>query len=88
MTSVDLPEVLDRRAAARLAEALLQLRGVDLDLQAAAFKRMGAQGAEVLLAAEKQWREDGVKLGLLGLTPQGREAFTRLGLAPPATPEG
>lgn len=53
-----LPAVLDLKAASPLAAALLDRRGADLIVDAAAVQRLGGQCLQVLLSAQASWRED------------------------------
>ncbi|MBC7284054.1 STAS domain-containing protein [Hoeflea sp.] len=53
-----LPEVLDLNAASRLHEQVLAHKGEDIDIDATAVTRVGAQCLQVLLAAAVSWRAD------------------------------
>ena len=53
-----LESVLDLRAARPLAEALLNLKGSDIVVDASKVERIGAQCAQVLASAMKTWEVD------------------------------
>jgi chemotaxis protein CheX len=56
---MQLESVLDLRAAARLRENLLAIRGADVTLDASAVQRLGGQCLQVLLSAKRTWDGDG-----------------------------
>jgi chemotaxis protein CheX len=62
--------VLDLNAAGPLHAELLALRGGDLDLDASAVSRMGAQVLQVLLSARATWREDGAAFAIVAPSPE------------------
>ncbi len=68
-----LAPLLDTPHAPLLAQEILGRRGAALTLDAGAVELLGGRCAEVLLAAAKQWREDGVPFRLEGSS----EAFER-----------
>ena len=59
-----LPEVLDLKASAPLAQALLARRGADLQLDGSGVARLGAQCLQVLLSAHASWTADGHVLAI------------------------
>ena len=78
---VVLDETLDLIAASELARTLAGLRGAPITIDPSHVGRMGAQCIQVLIAASKTWKADGIYfavtpgsepfdegLGLLGLT--------------------
>jgi chemotaxis protein CheX len=77
-----LPAVLDADAAANLANALCDLRYAPLTLDAAATRRIGAQGLQVLLSAARSWRKDGVALALVNLGDEPRGHIRIMGIDP------
>ena len=81
MSVYQLPEVLDHLAAVRTAEDLLQRRGHDLRVDGFYLQRVSAQGLEVLLAAQRQWQEDGFSIKFTHFSPEVCEGIGRLGLA-------
>ncbi len=65
-----LPAVLDLKAAAPLAAALLARRGGDLVLDAGSVERIGGQCLQVLLAARASWTEADQMLSVENATPE------------------
>ncbi len=59
-----LPEVLDLKASAPLAQALLVRRGADLRLDGSGVAHLGAQCLQVLLSAHASWVADGHALAI------------------------
>ena len=56
--TVSLAPVLDLKAAAPLAEELLTFRGADLQIDASAVQRIGAQCLQILVAARRTWHDE------------------------------
>ncbi len=54
-----LPEVLNTQGATEILSALKSHRGADLTIDASQVRHLGAQAAQVLLAAAKSWADDG-----------------------------
>jgi chemotaxis protein CheX len=77
-----LPPVLDSDGAAQLANALCDLRYAPLTLDAAATRRIGAQGLQVLLSAARSWRADGNRLSLVNLGEEPRGHMRAMGIDP------
>lgn len=82
LSNYSLPEVVDCRATALIAKALMELRGGDLVIDASAVTKMGARGAELCLLAQAQWRAQGHQLRFTGWSPSAQEVLDRLGLSP------
>ncbi|MDD7972414.1 STAS domain-containing protein [Roseinatronobacter alkalisoli] len=61
MPDLKLPEVLDQRGAQIVATQLLERTGQDMRIDASAITRLGAVGLEMLIAAHRQWQEDGAR---------------------------
>ncbi len=59
---MELPPVLDGKAAAKLLEGFLKRRGKALTVDASAVQVLGGQCAQVLLAARNAWAADGKAL--------------------------
>ncbi|HEY8578576.1 MAG TPA: STAS domain-containing protein [Beijerinckiaceae bacterium] len=76
-----LPAALDSRFAATLRDELLARRGGALTLDATQVGVLGAQCAQILLAAARTWREDGFALALAGASQQMMEDLELLGLS-------
>lgn len=75
-----LPNRLDSSAAPSLVQSLLALRNQPLTIDAARVEVVGALAVEVLLAAHRQWKDDGHILCLSQPSPQFRAALETLGL--------
>src|SRR5262249_43076649 len=75
-----LPEVLDLRAAAPLAQSFLSHRGKELVVDASRVERVGAQCLQVLLAAAATWATDGARLSLGRPTAELLEGGRLLGI--------
>ena len=62
---LQLGQVLDLNAAAPLLNEFLALRGRNVDVDASAVERLGAQCLQVLLSARRTWDADGRALTLV-----------------------
>jgi chemotaxis protein CheX len=80
---IALPETLDMRSAGPLRDQLLAARGEPVALDASNVRRLGALGLQVLIAADRQWREDGYALHLADPSPDMRAGLKLLGIAEP-----
>ncbi|KAB0676117.1 STAS domain-containing protein, partial [Aureimonas leprariae] len=60
VATLELPSVLDVRAAMPLHGSLAGLRGRAVELDASQVQRLGGQCLQVLVAAAAAWRLDGV----------------------------
>jgi len=78
---VRLPEVMDLRAAAPLAEDLRRRRGGDVEIDGSQVKRLGGQCLQVLLSAQATWEVDGGVLRFVDPSPEFIEALTLMGAA-------
>ncbi len=76
-----LGEVLDLKAAAPLAAALLARRGTDLEVDASEVRRLGGLCLQVLLSAASTWEADGATLTILNPAGAFEEGLDRLGAA-------
>ncbi len=76
-----LPATLDSRSAATLRDELIARRGAPLTVNAAQVGLLGAQCAQVLLAAVRTWREDGFALRVKDISTQMIEDLELLGLS-------
>jgi chemotaxis protein CheX len=74
-----LGQILDLNAASPLASELLALRGHDVDVDAAAVSRMGAQCLQVLLSARATWRDDGFAFAITGASAEFTAVLDILG---------
>lgn len=82
MPDLRLPEVLDQRGAQAVAAQLHDHLGQPVTVDAGALRRLGAVGAEMLIAAQRQWQADGVAFGVTGWPPEALSALAVLGLDP------
>ncbi len=80
--SVELPEILDLKAAAPLAGEFLGHRGEDLVVDASRVRRLGGQCLQILLSAAMTWKADEVLLSFVNPSPDFVEGLARLGIAP------
>ena len=78
---LDLPAVLDIRAAKPLADQFLSLRGRDVTVNAASVQRVGGQCLQVLLAARATWAADGGRFRVTAASPAFTEGLALLGAA-------
>ncbi|MFD1912741.1 STAS domain-containing protein [Halodurantibacterium flavum] len=76
-----LPERLDLNAAEELAEALEHLRENALELDASGVRHLSALCLQVLIAARRQWTQDGVGLSLVAPSGAFSAGLQRLGLS-------
>lgn len=83
-----LPPGLDAAAVEDLHASLLAARGRDLTLAAGEVRKLGALGAQLLLAAARAWAEDGRRLALETPSPDFLDALRLLGLRPEALQHG
>lgn len=79
---VQLPEILDIKAAVPLARQLLALRGQPVTIEAAGVQRLGGLCLQVLLSAMETWRRDGVELSFARPSSSFAEYAELLGAAP------
>jgi chemotaxis protein CheX len=79
MAVLRLTPVLDGSAAAPLQTLLLAHRGQDVELDAGAVVRIGAQCLQVLLAATRTWQADGCLMRIRSLSDRCRDALTVTG---------
>lgn len=57
--SLRLPSNLDIKSTSPLVEALLPLRGADLQIEASGVTHLGSQCLQLLLSAKKTWESEG-----------------------------
>lgn len=79
-TTVQLPEVLDIRAASPLTAQLLAARGKQLTIDASNVQQIGAQCVQVLLSAKATWSADGAPLTIADPSDTFVEALQTLGI--------
>ncbi|HTV34131.1 MAG TPA: STAS domain-containing protein [Methylocella sp.] len=78
---MELPDILDIKAAATLAEELLTLRGKALEIDASRVQRLGGQCLQVLLSASMTWKADGNLFTLTRASSDFLEGLGRLGVS-------
>lgn len=76
-----LPARLDTSGAAALVPALLSRRGQPLEMDASGVEVLGARAVEVIIAAGRQWAEDGMPLVVGAMSERYRATFGTLGLS-------
>jgi chemotaxis protein CheX len=74
-----LPEVMDLRAAAPLANDLLAVRGQPVTLDASAVERLGGLCLQVLMAARQTWAGDHIAFTLANPSPAFADCLSLLG---------
>ena len=79
-----LPEVLDLKAASKLATDLISMRKQELVIDASQVRRVGGQCLQVLLAAIKTWAADRHRLELTNPSPEFIEGTALLGAPLPS----
>ncbi|MGH6761723.1 MAG: STAS domain-containing protein [Phyllobacterium sp.] len=77
-----LAQILDLKAAAPLAESLMQMRGSDLTIDASDVEQLGGQCLQVLLSAQATWRADESALHVSRPSPEFAESLRLLGISP------
>ena len=87
MVRVSLPEILDFGGASKVAGQLLELRGQDVQIDAAGVRKLTGIGLEVLFAAQKQWRADDKVLSITAWPDDTLQTLDALA-ADPATLSG
>jgi len=78
-TALQLRSVLDLNAAGPLAGELLALRGRDLEVDASAVERLGAQCLQVLLSARGTWDADGAAFAIVSASDEFTATLALLG---------
>lgn len=74
-----LGQVLDLNAAGPLAHEFLSLRGRDLQVDASAVERLGAQCLQVLLSARATWDADGAAFSVVAPSSEFASTVALLG---------
>lgn len=77
---LELPEVLDLKAAAPLASAFLEKRGTEIVVDASRVERLGGQCLQVLLSASFTWRADELSFGVVDASAGFLDALALLGV--------
>ena len=86
---LELPEVLDLKAAAPLHAQILELRGAPLTIDASKVQRLGGLCLQVLVAADAAWKSDDQDLTLAQPSPEfdaGWSLFSAIPLQRVANP--
>jgi chemotaxis protein CheX len=79
--AIDLPAVLDLKAAGPLCDQLVGLRGKPVMLDASAVSKIGAQCVQVLLAAATLWKADAVSFKIAEPSEAFRNGIELMGLS-------
>jgi chemotaxis protein CheX len=74
-----LPSVLDLRAATPLRSEILSARGTPLALDASDVEHLGGLCLQIILAAAKSWRADGLEFQVVNPTPAFVDSLKLLG---------
>jgi chemotaxis protein CheX len=78
---LELPEVLDIKAATPLAVEFLSLRGRPILVNASRVRQLGGLCLQVLLSAAKTWRIDESSFALVNPSTDFTEGLARLGIS-------
>lgn len=79
--AIDLPAVLDLKAAGPLCDQLVGLRGKPVMLDASGVGKVGAQCIQVLLAAAASWQADAVNFTIAEPSEAFRNGIELMGLS-------
>jgi len=77
---LDLPAVLDLKAAAPLASAFLERRGAEITVDASRVEKLGGQCLQVLLSAAFTWRADEAPFGIVDASSGFLDGLVLLGV--------
>jgi len=80
VSSLVLPDCLDSAAAITIKEMLLSERGKAITLDASQVRRVGVQSLQVLVAAARAWRSDGLSYRLENPSPELLDTIALIGL--------
>ena len=76
-----LPPVLDLNAANRLHQQVLALKGKEIEVDASEVSRIGAQCAQILLAAAQSWRADHLAFSVVKASDAFAKTLQLLGIS-------
>jgi chemotaxis protein CheX len=77
--SVRLDPVLDLKAADRLKVALMERRGLPLDVDASGVQRLGGLCLQVLIAAQHAWLLEGIPMTISNRSNEFTETLNLFG---------
>ncbi len=77
---LELPAVLDLKAAAPLASAFLEKRGTELVVDASGVEKLGGQCLQVLLSAAFTWKADEMSFGVVDASAGFLDGLALLGV--------
>lgn len=77
---LELPEVLDIKAAAPLVAAFLERRGAEILVDAAHVEKLGGQCLQVLLSAAFTWKADELPFAIVEPSAAFLDALALLGV--------
>jgi chemotaxis protein CheX len=81
---LQLPNILDVKAASALQQQFLNRRGNPLQVDASQVERLGGLCLQVLLAAQAAWAADGETLSYEGPSPELLAGLDVFGVKPDA----
>jgi chemotaxis protein CheX len=79
---IELPPVLDLKAASDLAAEFVARRGGELTVDASRVLRLGGQCLQVLLSAALTWKADEALFALVHPSPDFVAGLNQLGISP------
>lgn len=88
MSVLPLPSRLDLSVAQSLTRDILSMRGGPVTLDASGVAYLGGLGLQLLLAAARQWRQDGQDFAVLPRSGEFDGALALFGLSPDALMNG
>jgi chemotaxis protein CheX len=77
---LELPAVLDLKAAAPLVSAFLAKRGTEIVVDASRVEKLGGQCLQVLLSASFTWKADELPFGIVDASAGFLDALALLGI--------
>jgi chemotaxis protein CheX len=79
--TLELPGVLDLKAAIPLTVEFLTLRGRPVNVDASQVERLGGQCLQVLLSAAEAWKTDEMSFSFVNPSSDFTEGLARLGVS-------
>ena len=88
MTTLTLPETLDRKTVTELSRKLLAHRGTAIAIDAGSVRKLGTIGFEMLIAVRHQWQSDGMTIEFRNWTEDAIQTLNRIGASPEMLSDG